>query len=79
MSDEDKETKKKVQDELLERFEEGLAHTMRPVTPLSVPSGRLFRLLLYVLHGSVWHIGILKVSWVSCVVRIGCTYLTARV
>jgi hypothetical protein len=49
VSDEDKETKKKVQDELLERFEEGLAHTMRPVTPLSVPSGRLFRLLLYVL------------------------------
>jgi hypothetical protein len=48
VSDEDKETKKKVQDELLERFEEGLAHTMRPVTPLSVPSGRLFRLLLCV-------------------------------
>jgi len=48
VSDEDKEIKKRVQDELLERFEGGLARTMRPVTAVALPSNRILRLLLEV-------------------------------
>jgi hypothetical protein len=51
VTDDAKQRKKQVHDELLERFDRdhftGLA---KPVKPISRPSARLLRLLLYVLH-----------------------------